>query len=48
MILYKTSVNEYAPLFQGASITNTISITACGLAEPLQDSHTILRKVMQM
>ena len=42
MILYKTSVNEYAPLFQGASITNTISITACGLAEPLQDSHTII------
>lgn len=40
-IIYKATVNEYAPLAAGASITNTVTVTGSGLAAPATASETI-------
>ena len=41
VIIYETVPNEYAPLGEGSSITNTAEITGAGLAEPTAVSSTI-------
>lgn len=41
MLIYQASVNSYAPLGLGSSITNTAVISATGLTEPISVSETI-------
>lgn len=41
MILYETTVNEFAPLAAGATIVNTATVTGTGLTMPVEDSNTI-------
>ncbi len=41
IIIYKTRVNEYAPLVPASSITNTAVVTADGIAESSSASNTV-------
>lgn len=41
MLIYKVIVNQYAPLATGASITNTATVTAAALTEPITVTSTI-------
>lgn len=41
MILYETTVNEFAPLAAGVTIVNTATVTGTGLTMPVEDSNTI-------
>lgn len=41
MILYETTVNEFAPLEADATIVNTATVTGTGLTMPVTDSNTI-------
>ncbi len=41
MIMFKAKVNEYAVLEEGSTMTNTMEVTAVGMAEVLRDSHTM-------
>ena len=40
-VIYNAVVNEFAPLMEGATITNTVTITAQGLTNPITSSETI-------
>lgn len=41
IIIYETTLNEYAPLGEDSSITNTVEITGAGLAETVTASYVI-------
>lgn len=41
LLFYETEVTSYAPMNEEASITNTATITGCGLPEPLSVSATL-------
>ena len=41
LVIYETAPNEYAPLGEDSSITNTVEITGAGLAEAVTASTTI-------
>lgn len=40
-IIYKATVNNFAPLGAGAQVTNTVTVTANGINAPVSDSNTI-------
>lgn len=40
-LVYEAEVNQFAPLSEGGSITNTATFTGGGLAEPVSDTATI-------
>lgn len=40
-LVYEAEVNQFAPLDEGGSITNTATFTGGGLAEPVSDTATI-------
>ena len=41
LIVYQALVNEYAPLTTGASIVNTLTVTAPSVGTPITDTHTV-------
>lgn len=41
LIVYTVTANEFAPVAQGSTITNTATITGCGLSTPVEASETI-------
>lgn len=41
VLIYRARVNEFAPLFAGASITNTANVTGDGLTAPLTAEETV-------
>lgn len=40
-ILYKAAVNSFAPLAEGSTITNTVSVLGAGVTTPVTDSDTV-------
>lgn len=42
VIVYQTTVNNYAPLGIGDSITNTVTLTGAGLSDPITAEETIV------
>lgn len=40
-VIYNTVVNDYAPLTEGETITNTVSVSAVGIANPVRASETV-------
>lgn len=41
LIVYHSTVNQYAPLTTGSAIVNTASVTAAGITTPVTDSATV-------
>lgn len=41
LIVYQAVINEYAPLSQGSSIVNTVTVTAPSVGTPITDSNTV-------
>ena len=41
-IIYKATVNNFAPLNTGSQITNTVTVTGAGINAPVSDSNTII------
>ncbi len=41
MLLYEVIANEYAPAGPGGTVTNTATITGCGITAPLEVTETI-------
>jgi uncharacterized repeat protein (TIGR01451 family) len=41
IIVYETLANGFAPLVAGSTITNTATVTGCGIAEALTDTATV-------
>ncbi len=41
-LIYRTDVNEFAPLGEGGEIINTATFSGGGLAEPVSDSATVV------
>jgi uncharacterized repeat protein (TIGR01451 family) len=41
IIIYETLANGFAPLVAGSTITNTATVTGCGIAEALTDTATV-------
>ncbi len=41
LILYEAEVNEFTPLAEGSSVTNTARVTADGLAEAISDTAVV-------
>ena len=40
-LVYQAVVNQFAPLSQGSSVTNTATISGDGLADPVSDNATV-------
>ena len=41
LIVYQVTVNEYAPLAPGSTVTNTVTVTAPSITTPITDTNTI-------
>jgi len=41
MIVYQALINEYAPLFRGSSIVNTVTVTAPSVGTPITAANTV-------
>ena len=41
LVIYHATVNEYAPLTPGASVTNTVNVTAPSISSTISDSNTV-------
>ncbi len=41
LIVYHVTVNEYAPLTPGATVTNTVNVTAPSVTAPISDTNTV-------
>ena len=41
LIVYQAVINEYAPLSQGSSIVNTVTVMAPSVGTPITDSNTV-------
>ncbi len=41
ILIYRASVNGFAPLAEGSTVVNTVSVTGAGLSSPLTASETV-------